>query len=72
MVGYVRELDYAAEDRESAPARRLERIKEIIEAVDQRCMACDGPVTPTLQAMDQSELSAIYALACGKAENWRP
>ena len=51
---------------------RLQRIKEIIEQVDVRCMAADGPVTPTLQEMTQDELSRIYALACGKPENWKP
>lgn len=42
---------------------RLKRIAEIIEAVDNRCMAVDGPVTPTLQEMRQEEISEIYALA---------
>ncbi len=53
-------------------AQRLTRIKTIIEDVDNRCGAADGPVTPTLQEMEQRELSAIYALACGKPETWRP
>ena len=43
--------------------RRLKRIAEIIEDVDQRCMAADGPVTPTLQEMTQDEISEIYKLA---------
>lgn len=42
---------------------RLRRIAFIIEAVDNRCMAVDGPVTPTLQEMTQSEISEIYKLA---------
>ncbi len=33
---------------------------EIIEAVDQRAMACDGPVTPTLKEMRQEEMGDIY------------
>lgn len=45
---------------------RLERIAEIIEAVDRRCAAVDGPVTSTLQEMEQHELSTIYALARGE------
>jgi hypothetical protein len=53
-------------------AARLKRIREIIEAVDNRCTAADGPVTPTLQEMTQAELSRIYALACGKPETWKP
>ena len=42
---------------------RLARIAEIIERVDARCLAADGPVTPTLREMTQSELSEIYAAA---------
>lgn len=44
-------------------SERLERIAEIIEAVDNRCMAVDGPVSPTLSEMTQAEISEIYALA---------
>lgn len=54
------------------PTQRLARIAQIIENVDLRCMAADGPVTPTLQEMTQDEISRIYALARGKPENWRP
>jgi hypothetical protein len=46
---------------------RLQRIAEIIEAVDNRCMAVDGPVTPTLREMTQAEISEIYRLASGKS-----
>lgn len=49
-----------------------DRIAEIIEAVDVRCMAADGPVTPTPREITQDELSRIYALAKGKPERWRP
>jgi hypothetical protein len=42
---------------------RLRRIAEIIEAVDRRCMATDGPVTPTLEEVTQEEISEIYTLA---------
>ena len=51
---------------------RLLRIKQIIEDVDNRCLAADGPVTPTLQEMTVDEMRRIYALACGQAETWRP
>ena len=51
---------------------RLSRIAKIIEDVDDRCMAVDGPVTPTLDEMTQDEISRIYALARGKKESWRP
>lgn len=45
---------------------RLVRIAEIIEAVDNRCAAADGPVTPTLQEMTPEEIMEIYKLAKGK------
>lgn len=64
---YGVELDAVDND----PAR-LSRIRQIIEAVDNRCAAVDGPVTPTLKEMTQDEISAIYALACRKPEKWRP
>jgi hypothetical protein len=44
---------------------RLRRIKQIIEDIDLRCMAADGPVIETLQEMKQEEISEIYELACG-------
>ena len=49
-----------------APGRRLKEIASIIEAVDNRCMAADGPVTPTRLEMTDEELRHIYALATGK------
>lgn len=55
-----------AEIAEMGEAFRLNRIAEIIEAVDNRCMADDGPVTPTLAEMQQDEISEIYALAKGR------
>ncbi len=53
-------------------ATQLARIAEIIEHVDVRCMATDGPVTRTLDEMTQAEISAIYALSVGESEDWRP
>jgi len=47
---------------------RLNRIAQIIEGVDNRCMAVDGPVRSTLQEMTQAEISEIYALAKRKCE----
>ena len=46
-------------------ARRRE-IARIIEGVDNRCMAVDGPVTPTRLEITDKELKDIYALAKGK------
>ena len=48
------------------PVQRLVRIAEIIEAVSNRCMASDGPESPTLQEMTPAELSEIYKLAKGE------
>ena len=48
------------------PELRLAKIADIIEKVDLRCMAADGPVTPTLKEMTQEEISKIYELALGK------
>ena len=49
--------------------KRLKRIAEIIEKVDNRCMAVDGPVTPTLEEMTQKEISEIYKLASHQTES---
>ena len=49
---------------------RLKKIANIIEGVDERCMAADGPVTPTLEEMTQEELSKIYKLAKGESK-WK-
>ena len=46
-----------------ALAKRLDKIASIIEAVDNRCAAVDGPVSPTLKEMTQVEISEIYKLA---------
>ena len=53
-------------DRTPVLEKRLLRIAQIIEAVDNRCAAADGPVTPTLKEMTQAEISHIYDLAKGK------
>lgn len=53
-------------------AGALLRIKEIIEQVDHRAMAADGPVTPTFKEITDAELRKIYALASGHVEDWRP
>lgn len=50
------------------PTTRLKMIASIIEAVDNRCAAADGPVTPTLKEMTQAEISEIYALAKNDAQ----
>ena len=68
----AQQIDAFAARRVAEELERLARIAHIIESVDTRCMAVDGPVTPTLQEMEQDEISRIYALAMRKAENWKP
>ena len=55
----------APEGAETDPAAgaRLAEIARIIEYVDNRCMAADGPVTKTRHEMTDDEMRAIYALA---------
>lgn len=45
------------------PAQRLALIAQILEDVDQRCMAADGPVTETRHEITGNELRKIYQLA---------
>lgn len=44
-------------------AQRLREIVRIIEDVDHRAMAADGPVTPTRLEMTDEEMRDIYRLA---------
>jgi hypothetical protein len=39
------------------------RFAELLEAIDQRCAAADGPVTPTLQEATADELRKLYVFA---------
>jgi len=36
---------------------------DILERIDNRCLAADGPVTPTLQEATTKELRSLYVLA---------
>lgn len=50
------------------------KVKGIIESVENRCMAADGPVTPTRQEITDAELRDIYeavsaALAKARGES---
>lgn len=47
---------------------RLKRISEIIEFVEHRCMAVDGPVTKTRGEITDDEFREIYQLATGADE----
>ena len=44
----------------TAPAKEIETI---IYAVEARCMAADGPVTPTLAEMTEDELRRLWQAA---------
>lgn len=44
---------------------RLRMIAAIIERVDNRAIAADGPVTPTREEITTDEIKAIYGLAMG-------
>lgn len=46
-------------------SRRLRAIAAIIEIVEVRCMAADGPVTDTRAEMTADELRQIWRLASG-------
>ncbi|MGA7885257.1 MAG: hypothetical protein WCA44_05895 [Acidobacteriaceae bacterium] len=39
------------------------RFTELLESIDQRCAAADGPVTPTLQEATADELRRLYVFA---------
>lgn len=45
------------------PAQRLAAIAEILELVDMRCEAADGPVPATRLEITDDELRRIYVLA---------
>ncbi len=47
----------------------LREIAGIIEAVGNRCMAADGPVTGELDEMTEAELRKIYRLAKGSKKS---
>jgi hypothetical protein len=47
---------------------RLKKIAYIIESVDHRAMAADGPVSLTREEITTRELCEIYALATGSSE----
>lgn len=48
------------------PTQRLKKILDIIETVENRAMAVDGPVNNTREEMSDKELRQIYLLAKGK------
>lgn len=62
------ELEGVARDNGDSAAMantRLTSIKEIIDGIENRCMAAEGPVTNTRHEMTDEELQRIYRLAGG-------
>lgn len=53
--------------KELSHPERLRRIASIIENVDRRCEAYDGPVGNTREEMTDEEMRSIYLLAKGEA-----
>lgn len=45
------------------PKTNADRFCELLEAIDQRCAAADGPVTPTLTEATAEELRKLYVFA---------
>ena len=45
------------------PKTNATRFCELLEAIDQRCAAADGPVTPTIQEATTDELRRLYVFA---------
>jgi len=70
MVAEARECAEAMEKWRSendgkwrlSDSKRLATIAEIILRIDNRCMAVDGPVTPTSDEIMEKEISEIWAL----------
>lgn len=65
------ELENVARDNADSAAvanARLTSIREIIDGIENRCMAADGPVTNTRHEMTDEELRRIYRLAGGAAK----
>lgn len=53
---------YVKESAESLK-RKLSRIAEIIESLDNRCIHVDGPVTPTNEEITIPEIREIYKIS---------
>lgn len=53
------------EQQLSAALQRLANIAAVIDGIENRCMAADGPVTNTRVEMTDRELIRIYRLAKG-------
>lgn len=58
-------------EQAEALADALQRVRSIILSVENRCMAADGPVTPTLEEMTEDELRAIWQASDAALRSYR-
>jgi len=61
--GHWAEVRVGAPTAAEPEKKALAAIARIIRSVEDRCLAADGPVTPTLAEMTEEELGTIYRLA---------
>lgn len=54
----VKTYEQEASDME----KRVTRFNMIIDSIENRCLAVDGPVTPTLKEATEEELSELWTL----------
>lgn len=74
VQGYIRSLKQSLSARRAFKhrppielsrdaARASAAVLAVLEGIEARCMAADGPVTPTREAITDAELRALYAHA---------
>ena len=49
-----------------SPTERLERIADILDVAEQRCLVADGPVSTIQNELTTLEIRKLYLLATGK------
>lgn len=62
----IERLNAEVKQHRSNESKRFSRIREVIERVDGRALAADGPVPPTEEEITGEEMREIYRLAGGK------
>ena len=65
-------MEYSLSLKIAEASNSLDAIASIIENVDNRCMAADGPVTATLREMTADEIKTIYQLAMRHRQAGKP
>lgn len=58
-------------EQADALAAAHQRVRSIILSVENRCMAADGPVTPTLEEMTEDELRGIWQASDAALRTYR-